>query len=84
VLQDVGLNIRFHDLRHACITKLAESQVSEQTIMSIAGHLSRTMLEHYSHIRMAAKRAALEGIVNPNSQVDVNHNVHQLATPTAS
>ncbi|HXW57603.1 MAG TPA: hypothetical protein VEJ67_17765 [Candidatus Cybelea sp.] len=33
--------------------------------MSIAGHLSRKMLEHYSHIRMAAKRAALEAIVKP-------------------
>ena len=34
----------------------------EQTIMAIAGHLSRTMLQHYSHIRMAAKRAAVDAI----------------------
>jgi integrase len=62
-LKDAGLSIRFHDLRHACITKLAESQeASEQTIMAIAGHLSRKMLEHFSHIRMAAKRAAVEAI----------------------
>jgi len=27
--------------------------------MAIAGHMSRRMLEHYSHVRMAAKRAAL-------------------------
>ena len=60
-LKDAGLNIRFHDLRHTCITKLAEGQASEQTLMSIAGHLSRKMLEHYSHIRMEAKRAALDG-----------------------
>ena len=33
--------------------------------MSIAGHLSRKMLEHYSHIRMAAKRAALDAIAKP-------------------
>jgi hypothetical protein len=33
--------------------------------MSIASHLSRKMLEHYSHIRMAAKRAALDAIVKP-------------------
>jgi integrase len=37
-LKRAGLQIRFHDLRHACITKLAESQASEQTIMAIAGH----------------------------------------------
>ena len=27
--------------------------------MSIAGHVSREMLEHYSHIRMQAKREAV-------------------------
>ena len=59
------LTIRFHDLRHTCITKLAEGQASEQTLMSISGHLSRKMLEYYSHIRMAAKRAALDAIVKP-------------------
>jgi integrase len=40
--------LRFHDLRHHAITELAESGASEQTIMSIAGHVSRKMLEHYS------------------------------------
>ena len=62
-VSDAGLTVRFDDLRHTCSTKLAESQASEQTIMAIAGHPTRAMLEHYSHIRMAAKRAALEGIV---------------------
>jgi integrase len=33
--------LRFHDLRHHAITELAESQVSDQTIMAIAGHVSR-------------------------------------------
>lgn len=73
-LKDAGLNIRFHDLRHTCITKLAEGQASEQTLMSIAGHLSRKMLEHYSHIRMAAKRAALDAIVKPVFAGDVVQN----------
>jgi hypothetical protein len=31
--------------------------------MDIAGHVSNQMLARYSHIRMAAKRKALEGIV---------------------
>ena len=82
-LKDAGLEIRFHDLRHCCITKLAESQASEQTIMAISGHLSRTMVEHYSHIRMAAKRTALEDITKlPDAtvfQAGVNQNVHQPA-----
>jgi integrase len=54
--------LRFHDLRHCAITKLAESDASDATIMAVAGHLSREMMEHYSHIRMAAKRRAVEAI----------------------
>ena len=57
--------LRFHDLRHTAITKLSEGQASDQTIMSIAGHVSRQMLEHYSHIRLAAKRTALDSIATP-------------------
>lgn len=60
-----GLKVRFHDLRHCAITKLSESQASDQTIMAIAGHVSRQMLEHYSNIRLAAKRAALDSIATP-------------------
>ncbi len=83
-LKHSGLHIRFHDLRHCCITKLAESQnTSEGTIMSISGHLTRSMLEHYSHVRLAAKRAALDSIVRDTngteSAVDVNQNTHQLS-----
>jgi len=54
--------LRFHDLRHHAITELAESQASERTIMAIAGHISPRMLEHYSHIRMDAKRKALDAL----------------------
>jgi len=51
---------RFHDLRHQAITELAESRASDQTIMSIAGHVSKKMLQHYSHVRLEAKRNALD------------------------
>ena len=54
--------LRFHDLRHHTITELAEGQASEQTIRSIAGHVSLKMLEHYSHIRIDAKRKALDAL----------------------
>jgi integrase len=55
-----GVQCRIHDLRHTAITKLAESGASDSTILALAGHLSRTMLERYSHIRMNAKRHAVE------------------------
>ena len=53
---------RFHDLCHTAITKLAESMTNERTIMAIAGHVSRRMLEGYSYIRMDANRTAVEAI----------------------
>jgi integrase len=51
---------RWHDNRHTLITELAESGAGDESIMQIAGHVSRSMLRHYSHIRMSAKRAALD------------------------
>ena len=53
---------RFHDLRHCAITSLAESGAADSTIMAIAGHVSRRMLERYSHVRMEAKRTAMEAL----------------------
>ena len=80
-LKRTGLRIRFHDLRHTCITKLAESQASEQTLMAISGHVSRRMIEHYSHIRMEAKRSALDAIAKPVSEPGGAQNWAQ--SPTA-
>jgi integrase len=67
--------LRFHDLRHHAITELAESQASDQTIMSIAGHVSSKMLAHYSHVRMDAKRKALDALSGGGSggSYDTNH-----------
>ena len=39
---------------------MAEAGVPESTMLAIMGHMSRAMLERYSHIRMAAKREAIE------------------------
>ena len=60
---EAGLaGLRPHDLRHHATTRLAESSTSEQTILAIAGHVSRERLEHYSHIRQEAKRKAVEAL----------------------
>ena len=53
---------RFHDLRHQSITEMAEAGVPEAAMQSIAGHLSKKMLEHYSHVRLAAKRQAVRAL----------------------
>jgi hypothetical protein len=38
------------------VTDLAESGAADETIWDIAGHVSKQMLKHYSHIRMKAKQ----------------------------
>ena len=53
---------RLHDLRHTFATQLAENGVTESTMLSLMGHMSRAMLERYSHIRMKAKREAVAGV----------------------
>jgi hypothetical protein len=37
-------------------------RVADHVLESISGHLSRRMLEHYSHIRIDAKRQALDAL----------------------
>jgi len=53
---------RLHDLRHTFVSRLAEGQNADQTIMALAGHLSRKMMERYSHVRNEAKRDAVEAL----------------------
>jgi integrase len=63
VRKKAGVTGRWHDNRHTLITDLAESGAGDETIRDIAGHVSKQMLKHYSHIRMEAKRKALESIL---------------------
>jgi integrase len=82
VKQRANVTGRLHDSRHTLITELAEGGVGEETIMNIAGHVSRQMLKHYSHIRMEAKRSALELIVTkPQSIQPENHRTEQVCDP---
>lgn len=64
-----GVRCRLHDLRHTFATGLAEAGVSESTMLALMGHMSRAMLERYSHIRMAAKVNAVASIsLRPKQQ----------------
>jgi integrase len=75
------VDCRFHDLRHTALTKMAEAGVPESTMLALAGHMSRAMLERYSHIRMAAKREAVESLALPKA---VNANGVPKESPKVS
>jgi integrase len=79
--EKANVNGRWHDNRHTLITDLAESGASDQTIMDIAGHVSKQMLKHYSHIRMEAKRKALESIVQQKAEVATPAESKQGSSP---
>lgn len=66
-----GVQCRLHDLRHTAATKMAEAGIPESTMLALMGHMSRAMLERYSHIRMAAKRTAVESLAfTPKTRTD--------------
>jgi integrase len=56
IKETAGITGRWHDTRHTLVRELAQSGAGDQTIMDIAGHVSRQMPAHYCHIRMEAKR----------------------------
>jgi integrase len=59
---------RWHDHRHTLITQLAENGAGEETIRQIVGHVSKEVLRDYLHVRMKAKREALESIVGSTEE----------------
>ena len=69
---------RFHDLRHTFISRLAESQASDSTVMALAGHVFRAMMERYSHIRMEEKRRAVEDLSGKDFEPAVAQNWAQF------
>jgi integrase len=46
--------------RHQAITKLLESGAPDETVRAIAGHNSERSIRYYSHIRIEAKRDAVD------------------------
>ena len=55
---------------------MAEAGTPESTMLALAGHMSRAMMERYSHIRMQAKREAVEALALPKA---INHDANAKA-----
>jgi hypothetical protein len=51
--------LRIHDLRHT-ITRMAEAGVPIPVILSMAGHISKRMQQHYTSVSEFARRRAVE------------------------
>jgi len=61
IAQACGLSwLTPRSFRHQAITKLLESGAPDETVRSIAGHNSEKAIRYYSHIRIEAKRDAVD------------------------
>lgn len=80
-----GVRYRWHDLRHTFVSRLAESPaIGEQTIRALAGHVSRQMLEQYSHIRSQAKQAAIRTLEEQSAEPILEETGHKSGHSDAS
>jgi hypothetical protein len=62
--------LRIHDLRHSAITRMAEAGVPIAVIMSMAGHISQRMTQHYTAVSQSAKRTALQTTYGARGKVE--------------
>ena len=47
--ETAGMSCRWHDSRHSFVSALGEGEASDTTIMALAGHVSKEMMERYGH-----------------------------------
>jgi integrase len=53
-----------HCFRHMAITAMLENGAAPETVRHIAGHVSETMMRHYSHNRLATQVGVLAALDN--------------------
>jgi integrase len=78
ICKRAGIEVRPYDMRHHCITKMLEDPtISERVVKETAGHVSKRILDRYSHIRDQAQREAVTAVETARLETDTP--AHQLA-----
>jgi len=65
-------DLRPHDFRHHCITRLLEAGVADSVVEAVAGHVSKKMRDYGSHLRtktLSEAAAAIEGSYSPEKLI---------------
>jgi integrase len=67
--------------RHQAITKLLEGGAPDETVRAIAGQVSEKTMRYYSHIRIEAKKSAVDRLLprSPKPVAAERGNVHRLS-----
>ena len=53
-------NLRFHHLRHTCLSWLGDTGANKSIIQAVAGHAAADVTDRYVHVSLAAVREAIE------------------------
>jgi integrase len=57
--------VRFHDLRHTCVTLLLDSGVPPHVVRDIVGHSALDVtMNIYAHVSLDEKRMAMEKLAD--------------------
>ena len=73
-------DVSIHVLRHTAITRMIEAGIDDYTVMETVGHLTRKMLQRYTHPAAARKQSALETF--DRVLIDAAHAEHTVSTRT--
>ncbi len=52
-------DLKFHHLRHTCLSWLGDTGASDMVIKAIAGHADENVTDRYVHVGLDAMRAAV-------------------------
>ncbi len=55
----IGVQARFHDLRHSFVTLARQAGVERSVIKTVTGHATDHMFEHYNHVDQGDARQAV-------------------------
>lgn len=64
-------HLKPHGFRHLCVTEMLENGTPEETVIAMAGWVSRKMIETYSHARIEAKYEAVKALDKKAPQREV-------------
>ncbi len=54
--------LRFHDLRHTCVTRLIEAGLQHTEAMKVSGHTKLSMLNRYLNVNLDTSRRAADAL----------------------
>ncbi len=52
-------DLKFHHLRHTCLSWLGDTGANKSVIQAIAGHANQDVTDRYVHVSLAALREAI-------------------------